>query len=89
MDKIADSIIDMAEDWSENHKSRAAVVILGDTKTELFNVLVYGSDNKIKSILMFCMLQDKKFAQYIKDIAEDYDDAVEYYRNLSKETTDS
>lgn len=89
MDKIADSIIDKAHEWAKNHKGRTAVVIVNDMKTDLSNALVCGSKAQIKSLLMTCMLQDKNFARCIKDVAEDYDDAAEYYRNLSKETTDS
>lgn len=89
MDKIADSIIDMADEWSMNHKSRSAVVIVGDMETKLTRALLGGSLNQIKTLLMNYMLRDETIARLIKEVAEDYDDAAEYYRNSSKGTTAS
>lgn len=72
MDKIADSIINMADEWSTNHKSRAAVVIVVDMETKLTSALFSGPNVQIKTLLMNWMLKDKNFARCIKEVAEDY-----------------
>lgn len=89
MDKIADSIINMADEWLTNNKSRAAVVIVGDMETKLTSALFGGSDNQIKTLLMNYMLRNKTVARLIKEVAEDYDEAADFYINSLKETTAS